>query len=314
MKMLDRLIDNLNFKKAALTYIIISMLLLVLCLSAVAYMSRDKIYLAIDYKSVSVTFEKSGITDGLKAQLKKLAADSKDINNVIILDRENNINYQVNNSLTGNKPKLQLIPYEARQGYLQDSTSLDNIYKIVGPENIILNEKYIQNNKKLRQDIDGELSYELDFTSKKVYLLNYMVDGNTGNKILVIRTVNPIPYAERLVEITGSLLWLIFTIYWLGLALWVYKDANRRKLNAALWGLLILITNLVGLFVYIVNKQNNQTCYKCGTLQNRTNIFCYNCGTKINDSCKSCGAIINKREHYCSRCGSEIVNLNENQL
>jgi hypothetical protein len=117
----------------------------------------------------------------------------------------------------------------------------------------------ILDNKKLRQDIDDELSYELDFTSKNVYLLNYLIDGNSDSKILVIRTVNPIPYAERLIEITGTFLWLIFMIYWIGLALWVYKDANRKNLNAALWGLLVLVTNLVGLFVYLVNKQNNQT-------------------------------------------------------
>ncbi len=40
--------------------------------------------------------------------------------------------------------------------------------------------------------------------------------------------------------------------YWIGLALWVYKDAGRRKLNASLWGLLILITNLVGFIVYLI--------------------------------------------------------------
>jgi transposase len=144
-----------------------------------------------------------------------------------------------------------------------------------------------------------------------MYLLNYLTNGNTNNKILVIRTVNPIPYAERLIEITGTLLWLILTIYWIGLALWVYKDANRRKLNAALWGLLILVANLVGMFVYMVYKQNNQTCYKCGALQSKSNIFCSNCGNKMNESCNNCGAIVNKREHYCSRCGNEIVNLDE---
>ena len=310
MKMLDRFIENLNFKKVALTYIIVSMILLMLCLSAIVYMSKDKIYMALDYESISETFEKSGITDGLKSQLNKLASDSKDVENIIVLDKDNNISYKVNNSLIGDKPKLQLIQYESRQGYLQDSTDKDNIYKVVSPENIILNKNYIENNKKLRQDIDDELSYELDFTSKKVYLLNYLINGNTDIKILVIRTVSPIPYAERLIEITGTFLWLIFITYWIGLALWVYKDANRRKLNAALWGLLVIITNLVGLFVYLVNKQNNQTCYKCGTLQSRANIFCCNCGTKINDSCEKCGAIIHKQEHYCVRCGNEI-NLNE---
>lgn len=305
MKILEAFIGKLNFKKAAITGIIISVVLLLLSLSAIAYMSRDKIYMALDYKKVSETVEKSGITDSLNLQLNKLAADSKDINNVLVLDKENNIVFKANNNLIGDRTKLQLMPYEMGKGYLQDSKRTDILYKVVKQENIILNKNYIENNKKLRQDIDEEFSYERDFKSKEVYLLNYLIDGGSRSKILVIRTVNPIPYAERLIEITGTLLGLILAIYWIGLALWVYRDANRRNVNASIWGLLILITNLVGLIVYMIYKQNNQTCYKCESLQGKSNIFCSNCGTKINESCGTCGAIVNRWDHYCSRCGSE---------
>jgi uncharacterized membrane protein len=101
----------------------------------------------------------------------------------------------------------------------------------------------------------------------------------------MIRTVSPIPYAEKLLEIIGELLGLIMAFYWIGLALWVYKDAGRKKLNASLWGLLILITNLVGLIVYLIYKQSNLTCFKCGALQSKFSSFCSNCGTGINESC-----------------------------
>ncbi|TDT63625.1 zinc ribbon domain-containing protein [Fonticella tunisiensis] len=306
MRMLERFINKLNFKKAAITYIAISGVLLILCLSIIAYVSRDKIYMAIDYKRISDTLEKEGVTDRLKSQLKKLASDSNDINNVVVLDKDNNIVFKVNSSLIGDKKKMQLIPYDMGRGYLQDSTNEDILYKVVKQENIILNKDYIQNNKKVRLDIDEEFSYERDFSSKEIYLLNYLIDRGTRNKILIIRTANPIPYAERLLEVTGALLGLILTIYWIGLALWVYKDASIKNLNASLWGLLILITNLVGLIVYLIYKQNNLICYKCGALQSKFNAFCSNCGIRINESCNHCRAVIGKGDNYCSRCGSKV--------
>lgn len=43
-----------------------------------------------------------------------------------------------------------------------------------------------------------------------------------------------------------------FAVYWLGLSLWVYLDARARGEVAALWGLLVLLTNLVGLLAYLI--------------------------------------------------------------
>ena len=36
------------------------------------------------------------------------------------------------------------------------------------------------------------------------------------------------------------------------LAIWVGVDANRKGLNGLLWGLLVLITNIVGLVIYLI--------------------------------------------------------------
>ncbi|MEN6461122.1 MAG: zinc ribbon domain-containing protein [Syntrophomonas sp.] len=304
MNRLEGLINKLNFKKAAIAYIIISVILLLLCLSIIAYVSRDKIYMIRDYQRVSDTFAQEGMTDRLKIQLQKLALDSKDINNVVVLDKDNNIIFKAHSNLIGGRTKLQLIPYEAGEGYLEDRTNPDHLFKVVRQENLILD--YIPDDLHLGLLVKDELSYEMDFSRKKVYLLNYLIDRNTQSKVLMIRTVSPIPYAEKLLEITGELLGLIMALYWIGLALWVYKDAGRKKLNASLWGLLILITNLAGFIVYLIYKQNNLICYKCGAWQSKFNVFCSNCGTRINESCHNCKATISTGDNYCSRCGSKV--------
>lgn len=43
-----------------------------------------------------------------------------------------------------------------------------------------------------------------------------------------------------------------FFIYWLGLAGWVFLDARARGEHAILWGLLTIVTNLVGAIAYVL--------------------------------------------------------------
>lgn len=44
----------------------------------------------------------------------------------------------------------------------------------------------------------------------------------------------------------------IWGLIQIALAIWVGVDANRRGLNGFLWGLLVLITNIVGLIIYLI--------------------------------------------------------------
>jgi hypothetical protein len=306
MKKLEEFINRLNFKAATKIYLIVSAVLLALCITTIAYVTRDKINMAIDYEKLSHTFEKEGISNNVNLQLKKLNSDSKDIVNMLILDKDNNIVFKANNNLIGSNARLLLTSYEFNKSYLQDNINKNVLYRIVKEENILLNKDYIQNNKKLTNDIDEEFYYQGELSSKNIYLINYIANRNTQNKIFIIRTVTPIPYAERLLEITGTLISLIFMIYWIGLALWVYKDANAKRNNPALWGGLVLLTNLAGLIIYFMYKQSNIICYKCGVIQNRENIFCSHCGTKINEQCSHCDNIVNKGENYCSKCGEKL--------
>lgn len=306
MKNLDEFINRFNFKVATKIYLIISAVLLTGCIAMIAYETKDKIYMAIDYEKVSYKFEKQGLSDKLNLQLKKLNSDSRDIVNTVVLDKNNNVVFKSNNNLIGDNTKLLLTQYEFNRNYLQDNINKNILYRVVEEKDILLNTDYIKNNQKITNDIDKEFYYERDLSSKDIYLINYLADKNTKDKIFIIRTATPIPYAERLLELTGTLIGAILIIYWIGLALWVYKDANAKKNNPALWGGLVLLTNLAGLIIYFMYKQNSIICHKCGVMQNTENIFCSYCGTKLNEQCSHCGSIVNNSEHYCSRCGEKL--------
>ncbi|MBY8979622.1 MAG: PLDc N-terminal domain-containing protein [Candidatus Lokiarchaeota archaeon] len=59
----------------------------------------------------------------------------------------------------------------------------------------------------------------------------------------------------------GALGFLLFlplilaAVYWiiaLLLCIWVYKDAKKRDMNAAVWLLIVLVTGCIGCIIYLV--------------------------------------------------------------
>ncbi|MCR4436550.1 MAG: zinc ribbon domain-containing protein [Clostridiales bacterium] len=306
MKKFDEFIERVNFRKVTKVYIILSIVLLAISVAGTAYFFREKIIFTMDYFKIHRQVEENGIGDSIKPQLDKLANASSDIKDILLLDKENNIVYKSKNSDIGKNNKLVLNLNKDNRKFLEDANDPNVFYKLVRPERLILSKESIKKPREVEEEYDDEYFYNTNFNAKKVYLLNYLVDKRNGMKVFIISDIKAMPYAEQLLETIGGLLSVIFFVYWVLLALWVYKDAGRRYLNAALWGLLVLVTNIVGLIVYLLFKQNNQTCYKCGALQSRSDVFCSICGTKINKSCEKCGNIVVKNDKYCSKCGEKL--------
>ena len=62
-------------------------------------------------------------------------------------------------------------------------------------------------------------------------------------------------------DLFGGLAFLLFlplilaAVYWivaLLLCVWVYKDAKKRDMNAAVWLLIVLVTGCIGCIIYLV--------------------------------------------------------------
>ncbi len=52
-----------------------------------------------------------------------------------------------------------------------------------------------------------------------------------------------------LMFIAFAVIWFVVAIL---VAVWVYKDAKKRDMNAAVWLLIVLITGCVGCIIYLV--------------------------------------------------------------
>ena len=55
--------------------------------------------------------------------------------------------------------------------------------------------------------------------------------------------------------LTGMLCWIcpvIWFVIWILVAIWVYKDAEKRGASGVLWLLVVLLLGIIGLIVYLV--------------------------------------------------------------
>ncbi|MDO4582294.1 MAG: zinc ribbon domain-containing protein [Bacillota bacterium] len=93
------------------------------------------------------------------------------------------------------------------------------------------------------------------------------------------------------------------------IGVYVWRDANRRGMNAPLWTLVsVLAPTFIGLIVYLVVRGNysDLRCPECDALVKQEFVVCPKCGAKLKPNCQSCGCGIEPDWKVCPRCSAPI--------
>ena len=66
-------------------------------------------------------------------------------------------------------------------------------------------------------------------------------------------------YALLALLVFGFFILIIIALFvvWILLAVWVYRDAKKRGMEATLWLLLVLLTGFIGLIVYLIVRRDH---------------------------------------------------------
>lgn len=307
MNRFNTFVGKINFKKTITVYLIVSILAGVLSVGFLAYTFRDKLALVYEYHRISEKADDHKREfENLKPELTHLANQSSDMVDILILDDQNKILFSAKNSDLSKKGSLELTANSDRGShFLTDLENPDVHFRLLKGERLALSLSILGIENEVEQEYEDQYFYEGHFSTQKIYLLSYITDRSSGNKIYFISDVQPVANGKLYVKAVAALAMLFFMLYWVLLALWVYAKALETKLNAPLWGIIALFTNLAGLFIFLICRQGPQTCYKCGALQNKTNLYCTFCGTRINKSCDACGGLVGSKDAFCRTCGTK---------
>ena len=101
---------------------------------------------------------------------------------------------------------------------------------------------------------------------------------------------------------------LVFGIYWLSVAAYLYQKAAKCRMNELFWLFVGLGFNLAGVAAFFITRRfTRQRCRECGLWQIRERRFCADCGAEMNIGCPECGNLCSHEDKYCSSCGNSLT-------
>ncbi|MBQ4282702.1 MAG: zinc ribbon domain-containing protein [Lachnospira sp.] len=89
------------------------------------------------------------------------------------------------------------------------------------------------------------------------------------------------------------------------IGVYVYRDANRRGMNAVLWTLVaVFAPSLIGFIIYLVVRESysDLSCPQCNAKVKEQYVICPTCGAKLQPSCNTCGNVVSTEWKLCPRC------------
>jgi len=77
------------------------------------------------------------------------------------------------------------------------------------------------------------------------------------------------------------------------IGVYVYRDAARRDMNAAIWTVIALLAPfLTGFIIYLIVRGSyiNLKCPSCAAAVTGQYVVCPKCGIKLKSTCPNCGS------------------------
>lgn len=301
MNRLEKMLSKWNFKKIAVWYLVLAVITGVLCGGTVGYLYRQRLKFAWQYARL----EEAKTQEALRTAADKTAAASEDVVDILVVDENQQILYSAKDSKFAAGP-LTLTKVGDAKKYLASADYPDAVFLQVKGDEFMLNSIVSHDFGKIRSEYDDESAFENGLSAKTVYMLNRVQARKAGGTAYVITRPTSVPGGETALKVTAALAMLLVCVYWVLVALWMYRDAARCKLSPLYWGLIGLFTNLIGLIVYKIYKHSATLCPACGAAQSAGHLYCSFCGAQLGARCANCGGKVGAKDSFCHHCGNKI--------
>ncbi len=307
MKRFNNFIEKINFKRVLIIWLLCSVIAGILCSSIAVFTFRHKIQFAYNFHSISKEFKKSENSNSLISNLDKLSKETSDIVDILYIDNSNRIIHSTNNTRLAWEQDINL-NYLNDKKYIKSNENNNVLFHLISDDKLMVASIFADNDKKIEHEYENDFFSEKDYSNKKIYNLSYTLNKETGNRIYFITDVKEVKGGELVLIVTATIAAFSLAFYWVIVALFVYQNALKCRLNVALWGIVTLCTNLIGVLVYTIYKQNNITCNTCGASQSKSHLYCNYCGAKIAENCPQCNSLVGKKDLFCTKCGFNLHN------
>lgn len=265
---MSRFIKKINFKKIVIIYLFSLVVAFTFIIVFLGSIYKEKIKTTYNYYKLSEYFSENYNSNNLKSKINLLSKNSKDIIDIVILNG-NDITYTTNNFY---KNELTSINYN--NNYYIDSNR--NVYKLDLKREFILE---LFNIKKENKN-DYYNNFQIN-TNNETYVINYLKNNHNNEKIIILAKISVIKNSEKYLKITFFIIVLFFMLYWIIVTLMIYQNALKLNINAYFWAIVTLLTNVVGVIIYLIFVKKIIVCKNCHANVSINDKYCRNCGEKI---------------------------------
>jgi hypothetical protein len=96
------------------------------------------------------------------------------------------------------------------------------------------------------------------------------------------------------------------------LCAYVYRDAKRRGMNAALWLFLVIVMMPaylgMGIVLYFTAREPlPYHCPNCGSMVSARFNYCPGCKYALHPTCSQCQQEVGEMDKYCPHCGNDVA-------
>lgn len=276
------------------------------------------------FNSICDELEFNGYSSSIKEKIKEYSILYKQKVNVIITDKDGTVIYHLNNAYM---PEIDSFYTTYKNGtqYINIVDSLQNIkytalldyafnnYGSPGGNRLnrkmgllagrleSISQKFSQLSGEVLPDSEqATIFMQCVLISSKGYSLYSISAYNAGD---LVWTAPDIKVFENIGNTLGPILGITLFFFWGLLPIWVFIDAQRRGFKAPLWAILTLLTNIVGLLVYLVVRPEYTICRNCGKQLSMKFVICPYCGTQNREQCPSCKEVLEEEWVACPYCG-----------
>lgn len=308
MSKLETIVSKWDFRRIARVFCAAALVLIVCCAVAVGIVFRERLVYAMEFMRLEEAAEgKNKDPEAKRQAMDKVAAASSDVVDILAIDGDGKVWYSAKQSpFTADTFTLAKIGDEKR--YYAAAEYPDAVFQYVKGEAFMLRSVLSEDFGKLQTEYAEEGSLGTGKPTGTFYMLTRLRCEDTSTYIYVISTPTSVPGGALLLKGCAALAVLLFSVYWVLVALWLYRDASRARLPAVTWGLIGLATNIVGVLVYCLYKKGNALCPECGAVQANGHGYCVYCGAQIGKRCPGCGGRVLDTDRYCHHCGAKLPN------
>lgn len=304
----EKMLSKWNFKKIAVIYVTLAVLALIACGVAVGVLYRERIAFAISYSRLEELCEKKNPSEEeLKSAMERTARSSSNVIDVILVDKEGAVLFS---AMGSEMAKASFVPTPvsigSEQKYVEVPDCPNAVFLVMKDEEFLLNSIFSNDFGKIRKDFYEDSDYEnRDFSDFTVYMLNKLRIDRDSIKVYVVGAPIQVQGGKIALKATATTAVFFFAVYWVLVALWMYKDAAKARLSPLYWGVIGLFTNIIGLIVYKIYRKSAQTCPACGAVQGNSHLYCSSCGSPLGRRCAHCGKKVGAKDQFCPNCGNK---------